>query len=318
MARKPIALTIICATVTLAAAAPAGATFPGRNGRIAYATEDGIATVRPNGTDVSPLVDFPGARDPAWSADGGKLAFAAPGGGGHLVIYVVSADGKHLRRVSNAGVDRWRPSWAPDGKRLAVLGTLPPVDGRNRASVNVLKVANRHERQVATAGADPGFGDAEWSPDGAAIAYTDTDIFLVSPNGGAPVQITDEPDDFEEERPDGTVVTHYGHSVAQLSWAPHGNRLAFADLVGCPCDDPFSLAVIRRDGSDRHDIPAGQTERNPVWAPNARAIDFCGYQPYVTESSLWTMRPDGSGQHEVLTGAGCGGDWQALPPKRRG
>ena len=317
MARKPIALTMICGVVALASAAPASATFPGRNGRIAYATDDGISTVRPDGTDVRPLVAFPGALDPAWSADGRRLAFAAPGDGGHLVIYVVRSDGSHLRQVSRPGVDRWHPSWAPGGNRLAVLGDAPPVDGQNRGAVIVLKVANGHERRVADAGAGRNFGDAEWSPDGGAIAFTDTDIFLVSPEGGTPVQITHEPGDFEEERPDGTIVHHFGHSVQELSWAPRGRRLAFSDLVNCPCDDAISLAVIKRDGSGRRDIPSDQTERAPAWAPDGSAIDFCGYNPYITEPSLWTMRPDGTGQHEVLTGAGCRGDWQAIPPKRR-
>jgi Tol biopolymer transport system component len=317
MARKPIALTILLAIAALAAAAPASATFPGRNGRIAYPTADGISTVKPDGTGVRPLVDFPGARDPAWSPDGRQLAFAAPGAKGHLLIWVVRASGKGLRRVSRAGVDRWRPSWSPDGKRLAVLGDAPPVNGANRAGVHVLGIAGKHERLIANAGAGTNFGDAEWSPDGDAIAYTDTDIYLVSPEGGAPVQVTDVPGDFEEQRPDGTTVYHYGHSVRDLSWAPHGNRLVFSEQIDCPCDDAISLVVIRRDGSGRRDIPTDQTERTPLWAPNGRAIDFCGYQPYVTEQSLWTMRPDGTGKHEALTGAGCGGDWQAVPSKQR-
>ncbi|HKP89442.1 MAG TPA: hypothetical protein VJT75_05650 [Thermoleophilaceae bacterium] len=313
MARKPVALTIICAIAALACAAPASATFPGRNGRIAYATPAGISTVKPDGTDARPLVDKAGARDPAWSPDGRTLAFAAPGSEGRLLIWVVSSSGKHLRRVSRAGVDRWRPSWSPDGKRLAVLGRVPPVNGSNRAALLVLRINGKQEQQVASTGADTNFGDAEWSPDGDAIAYTDTDIFLVSPGGGAPVQVTHEPGDSQEELPDGTTRHTFGHSVLELSWAPQGNRIAFSDQVNCPCDDAISLAVIRRDGSNRRDIATDQTERRPIWAPDARAIDFCGYQPFVTEPSLWTMRPDGSGQRKVLEAAGCGGDWQARP-----
>jgi TolB protein len=312
MARKPLALTILCGIAVLVAAAPASATFPGRNGRIAYPTDAGISTMKPDGSDVRPLVAHPGARDPAWSPDGKKLAFAAQGAKGNWLVYVVRADGKHLRRVSRTGVHRIRPSWSPDGKRLAVLGMAPPVNGRSRADVIVLGLADRSEKKVAQAAADPGFGDAEWSPDGSAIAFTDTDVFLVSPNGGPRVQVTHEPGDSQEG-----PVTHYGHTVDELSWAPHGNRLAFSDLTNCPCDDAFALAVIRRDGGGRHDIPTGQTERSPVWAPNGRAIDFCGYQPYVTALSLWTMRPDGSGQREVKNGAGCFGSWQALSGKRR-
>ena len=314
MARKPVALTIVCAVVALASAAPAGATFPGRNGRIAYATDAGISTVRPNGTQVTPLVDFPGASDPAWSPDGRRLAFAARGSDDHLHVYTVSETGKNLRRATRIGVDRWDPSWGPGGKRLLVQGRSAAEED---PSLFLVKPANGEERSVPIAGLEEPIAHAEWAPDGSAIAFTAYDLFLVSPSGGTPARVTQQPHGTEEEQPDGTVHVSYDRLLTTISWAPGSRRIAFSQFVNCPCDDEFDLGVIGRDGSNRRDFESSQTARHPLWAPNGRAIGFCGYEPYQTEPSLWTIRPDGSGRHEILDGAGCDAAWQALPPKRR-
>src|SRR3990170_2425737 len=55
---------------------------------------------------------------PAWSPDGKRIAFVSASDG-NLEIYVMSADGSDLRRVThNAGVDGY-PAWSPDGSSLA-------------------------------------------------------------------------------------------------------------------------------------------------------------------------------------------------------
>jgi hypothetical protein len=67
------------------ASSPAGATFAGRNGRIAFEhiTRDRppqIATVTPRGTHARVLTDFrQGAFGPAWSPNGGRIAFSGRG-----------------------------------------------------------------------------------------------------------------------------------------------------------------------------------------------------------------------------------------------
>src|SRR5438874_1959776 len=78
--------------------APAQAAFPGANGKIAFsrdATNNGmcdyqIDTINPDGTGLTSLTSATSANlDPAWSADGQKLAF-----------------------VRNASVDCNSPGWS--------------------------------------------------------------------------------------------------------------------------------------------------------------------------------------------------------------
>jgi Tol biopolymer transport system component len=96
----------------------ASATFPGKNGRIAFVREGnhrGIYTVREFEAGLTRLTD---GEDygPAWSPDGTRVAFQRfHGGGAHSDIYVMNADGTHLQRLTRRG--GFQPDWSPMGAR---------------------------------------------------------------------------------------------------------------------------------------------------------------------------------------------------------
>ena len=81
-----------------------------------------IYVINADGTQLQRLTKHPAHdRAPAWSPDGRKLAFfsgrnARPrifSGG----IYLMDADGKNLKELTNGGEEF--PSWSPDGRKLA-------------------------------------------------------------------------------------------------------------------------------------------------------------------------------------------------------
>jgi len=63
-------------------------------------------------------------RDPAWSPDGRRIAFSSDAGAvatGARAVYVMDADGTHLRGLSGGSFDSWGPAWSPDGTKLAFV-----------------------------------------------------------------------------------------------------------------------------------------------------------------------------------------------------
>lgn len=106
-------LTIVL--IGLLAAMPAQAAFPGGNGKIAFSTGSGIDAVEPDGTGRATLVgDF--AQDPAWSADGAKLAVVAFGPTPE--IFTADADGSNLTQITNTHESERLPAWSPEGTRI--------------------------------------------------------------------------------------------------------------------------------------------------------------------------------------------------------
>ena len=109
----------------IAAATSAHATYPGHhNGRLAFGvTVDGDAnpdvySVLPNGHAFRQLTDDAGFDAcPAYSADGGSIAWCAPGGVG-----LMNGDGTGKRQLTTFGNF---PDISPDGSTIVFTGAPP-------------------------------------------------------------------------------------------------------------------------------------------------------------------------------------------------
>jgi len=173
----------------------------------------------------------------AWSPDGSKVLFvrqAANHGAGLAVnLFVVNVDGSGLQQLNPAGVvlgpfdkgvggipsnvgdDRRAASWSPDGTQVAFAGALgSPQDVRAGEVPRGLFVVNAdgaHAHQIAS-GQIP---DAQWSPDGRWIAFTEgdpnrPDVFVVHPDGTGLQRLTSSADGLASWGPiwssDGSTV----------------------------------------------------------------------------------------------------------------
>jgi hypothetical protein len=229
--------------------APYGAPTIAPDGRrIAVArrtgTWNGIWVMNSDASGLTKVVghsDFDGS--PAWSPDGGKLAFRSenPGPyGPYGRIYVVNVDGTGLRQLTPETATYTfddGPTWSPDGTQLAF--------SRN-GRLFVINADGTGLMALPSGGEYPA-----WSPDGAHIAYGTSggtwSIFIVNADGTNPVALTT--DTAQKDMP---------------RWSPDSRSLVFQRVINAT----FQLFTIHADGSGEHKLSAtAASDSWPNWSP---------------------------------------------------
>jgi Tol biopolymer transport system component len=238
-----------------------------------------------------------GGTDPAWSADGKRLAFGVMNSRGWR-LYTTAADGSHPRALTATAGLAGAPSWSPDGRWIA-LETLPrTVPGRKSYAqqIYVVRSTGGRLRQVTEFDAfKGGASHPAWSPGGNLIAFAGrkslaegarVDIYVVRPSGGGLHRLLANAYD-PAWSPDGTRIAFgrdgdiytasaTGGDIRRVtrtpklgdthpSWSPDATRLVFASMHRAtnPDDDDLRLGIVNADGSGLHRI----TDTNPsFWA----------------------------------------------------
>src|SRR3954447_8194142 len=157
------AIAAVAGFVVLVLAAPAQATFAGRNGLIAFYsdTDHGaqIFTVRANGRDLRQITHVNGdASNVDWSPDGRSIAFdiATPDS---AQVAIMNADGSGLVTLPKAPGNALEvdPSFTPDGRRLVFC----TINGDVEAQWSMKRDGTDRRLMRTEATADPNV-----SPDG--------------------------------------------------------------------------------------------------------------------------------------------------------
>jgi TolB protein len=155
-----------------------------------------------------------GETDPAWSPDGGRIAFV------RMVrdvpsIFVMRSDGTHRQRITSPPSERFvdsAPAWSPDAGRLV----FARYDRRfENAALVVVRLDDAHAERI-TAWNPHGGSYPDWSPDGGTILFQEptirheTQLFTVRPDGTGLTQITNVRGFawmWGGFSPDGTMIT---------------------------------------------------------------------------------------------------------------
>ena len=237
--------------------APAGASVPGAEGRIAFAsTRDGngeLYSVWPDGSGVRRLTWTSATeQSPAWAPDmfATKIAYESDESG-RFRINVMDWDGRNQRRVSPEGSDLdedVHPAWSPDSKQLAFASTRG--GGWHIWTMNADGTGLRR----LTAGVDPA-----WSSNGLWIAYSwDESIWLMNRDGGNAQRMT-VPD---------------GRSVSAPTWSPFGHELVFSRFGPDGIPGELFVTGLAFWGQERQLTSGGFSNARPSWSPDSTDIVF--------------------------------------------
>ena len=303
--RQAVALVAFGIAVLVGVSA-AGATSPGRDGRIAYMLKDGR---------------------------------------GHWQVWVANAHLSGAKRLTSGAYDSGWPVWSPDGKTLvfdSARTDRTPNDRRHVNDVFLMKADGSGVKRLTDSKGTS--GDAAWSPKGSLIAFEAdrgnskelSAVYVMSASGGKLRRITRPAPPMSDYKPrfspDGTrlvflrargtaeraraalfTVRLDGTDLHQLTsfslhaddsdWAPDGKRIvveaypnpaAYGDIYLVDANGGRPVNLSRN--------PAGKAGcADPVWSPDGRKILFLDIRRVngVGRTGLATMKPDGSDRRFV-------------------
>lgn len=293
--QRSAAVCVVFATAfitLLVGANPAGAAFPGPNGKVLFeSNREGnfeIYTMRPDGTGLTNITNHPAADQfAAWSPDGTKVAFSSGRDGPGTSIYVANADGTAVERLTFfVGQIDFDPAWSPDGTKIVFESNR---DDSNR-DVFVMNADGTNQTRLTSS---PAFdGRASWSPDGTRIAFRSArdgngEIYVMGSDGAGQTNLTNNT--AEDNFP---------------NWSPDGSRIAFNSLR----DGNSEVYVMNPDGTGQTRLTfAVGDDGAPAWSPDGTQIAFVSNRDGNFE--IYVMNADGTGQTNITQNPA----WDTLP-----
>jgi Tol biopolymer transport system component len=251
---------------------------------------------------VTRRVDLPSIDaiwSPVWSPDDRQIAFSGFHGG-ITDLYIVDADGKNLRQLTNDEYGDLQPAWSPDGKKIAFATDRGPD-----SNLSILKFAKWRIAvlDIASGAIDvlPNQGGLNinpvWSPDGQQLAFVSDrtgipNIFLFDFNDRQHYQLTNLLGGV-------SAITEYSPAI---SWARGADKIAYTnfqrgDFTVWTIDNPRALkktAFNPNAPSVLATNPAAETTEV------AKASDSLVLRPRPGEPTSTYRSPAGTRESSVL------------------
>ncbi len=264
--------------------------------------------------DPAPLTRATGCRNsmPTFSPDGLRIAFVSCRAGASTDIWVMNADGRNARPLTDDPAGMGSPSWLPDGERIAFLSAR---DGAK--ALWSVTLPDRSEKRLLPL--DVEVSSARLSPDGKLLTFTSRSsagllsVWVAALDGGAPRQVTSDREGvgYACWSPDGKflaiellrgpdmqiaivpavggepfIVTHEKGLSWPYDWSPDGERIVFAGQR----DGIWNLYWVSRHGGPEHRLTRYASRnsfvRYPAWSLRG---DQIAYEYSETTGNIWLM-----------------------------
>jgi Tol biopolymer transport system component len=198
---------------------------------VAFADADGrLATIGIDGSGLRELTGPMAVQGPAWSPDGSLIAFQGLRHS-NRDIFVITANGSGLRRLTTSPHDDEWPAWSPDGSTIVYdnAGNLP-LDGPGFSptqEIYTVPVLGGKPTRLTVNHVDD--SQPSFSPDGSQIVYhSDQGIWLINADGSDPHAVD---------------IPRYCCTGFTPRFSPDGSKIAFTRYD--PTWQYRGLAVVR-------------------------------------------------------------------------
>ncbi len=312
-------------TLTAVIAAPAAATPPGTNGLLTWFEErrnrpPHLIVAQPDGSgarEVFATARNRGEIEGTFSPTDPNLMFFTRVSQAQFTEDVFSgnlATGA-VRRVTRGGSADLAPTVSPDGRRIAYHAfprprRLGPDAQSGPPRIHVANVDGSGDRAITPR--RRGSIDADWSPDGTRLAFSEgrrmgrrdqSRLMVMNADGSG-----------------RRAITRFGGAdEVNPKWTPDGNTIVFERMGGRTRSDV--MAMPADGGPARAILATPANETNPVPSPDGTRIVFTsdrdrrGRERLGPSFEVYTMAVDGSDVVRITNNRALDAfpDWQRLP-----
>ena len=225
----------------------------------------------------------------SWSPDGNKIAFfSEKKKNEESDVYVVDADGKTLRNLTDRqGFDGW-PTWHPSGQRLAF--TTDRDGNLEIYTMSAQGVVGGNLTNDAVPDQMPA-----WSPDGRKIAFatkrgkTLGDIWVMDSSGGNPQNLTDHRGQDIEPR--------FSFDSQKITWTTR--RFGEGVIMAMDADGQNKLQISPNPENEK---------RDPAFSPDGKKIIYIRFGGGTANVQRRSVKQFAKGEPNL-----CAGDCFELP-----